>query len=155
MKQFRVYADTSVFGGCFDEEFAEESKRFFADVKAGKFILVISITTLRELEQAPNKVQKVLNELQPQNVEIIEASDEISFLRDEYLEAGILNPKSNADAEHIASASVADVDFVVSWNFKHIVHFEKIAGYQAVNLLNGYKMIRIYSPKEVVESEEE
>ena len=34
-----------------------------------------------------------------------------------------------------------EVDFVVSWNFKHIVHFEKIAGYQAVNLLNGYREI--------------
>jgi len=50
---------------------------------------------------------------------------------------------------------VAEVDFVISWNFKHIVHFEKIAGYQAVNLMNGYKEVRIYSPKEVVESEEE
>ena len=52
-------------------------------------------------------------------------------------------------------ASVADVDFVVSWNFKHIVHYEKISGYQAVNLMGGYKEIRIYSPRELVESEEE
>jgi hypothetical protein len=153
MKRFRVYADTSVFGGCFDKEFAIESKLFFADIQDGKFILAVSATTLRELERAPTKVQKVLNGLPPTNVEIIESSDEISFLRDKYLEAGILNPESDADAEHIASASVADVDFVVSWNFKHIVHFEKIAGYQAVNLLNGYKAIRIYSPKEVVQSE--
>lgn len=155
MKRLRVYADTSVFGGCFDNEFEDESKRFFADIKAGKFILVVSAITLRELDQAPDKVQKVLNELSPKNVEIIESSVEISYLRDAYLEAGILGPESNADAEHIASASVAGVDFVVSWNFKHIVHFEKIAGYQAVNLLNGYKEIRIYSPKEVVESEKE
>ena len=33
----------------------------------------------------------------------------------------------------------------------YIVHYEKISGYQAVNLLNGYKSIHIYSPKEVVE----
>jgi len=45
---------------------------------------------------------------------------------------------------------VADVDFVVSWNFKHIVHYEKIIAYHAVNLMNGYKEIGIYSPKEVV-----
>ena len=150
MKRFRVYADTSVFGGCFDDEFADESKRFFADIKAGRFTLVISATTLRELDQAPNEVQKVLDELPPKNVEIIESSDEITYLRDAYLEAGILNQESLSDAEHIASASVAEVDFVISWNFKHIVHFEKIAGYQAVNLMNGYKEIRIYSPKEVV-----
>jgi hypothetical protein len=47
MKLFRVYADTSVFGGCFDEEFAKESNLFFNDIRAGKFILVISTTLLR------------------------------------------------------------------------------------------------------------
>lgn len=39
---------------------------------------------------------------------------------------------------------------VVSWNFRHIVHYEKIAGYNAVNILHGYKPVLIYSPKEVV-----
>jgi len=153
MKQLRVYADTSVFGGCFDDEFAEESKSFFADIKAGKFILVVSSTTLGELDRAPQQVQKVLAGLPAENVEIIEFSDEVVSLRDAYLDAGIVGPEGRADAEHIASASVADVDFVVSWNFKHIVHFEKIAGYQAINLINGYKEIRIFSPKEVVESD--
>jgi len=70
MKRFRVYADTSVFGGCFDKEFSEESRLFFTHIKAGKFVLVISATTLRELDRAPNYVQKVLNELPPKNVEI-------------------------------------------------------------------------------------
>lgn len=153
MKQLRVYADTSVFGGCFDDEFAEESKSFFADIKAGKFILVVSSTTLGELDRTPQQVQKVLAGLPAENVEIIEFSDEVVSLRDAYLDAGIVGPEGRADAEHIASASVADVDFVVSWNFKHIVHFEKIAGYQAINLINGYKEIRIFSPKEVVESD--
>ena len=154
MKRFRVYADTSVFGGCFDDEFSAESKTFFADVKAGKFILVVSATILAELAGAPDYVRKVLAELPPDNVEIIEFTDEIAALRDAYLKARIIGSDAKADAEHIASASVADVDFVVSWNFKHIVHYEKISGYQAVNLMNGYSQIRIYSPKEVVESEE-
>jgi predicted nucleic acid-binding protein len=102
-----------------------ESKLFFTDIQDGKFILVISATTLRELERAPSKVQKVLNGLPPTNVEIIESSDEISFLRDKYLEAGILDPESDADAEHIASASVADVDFVVSWNLNTLYILRK------------------------------
>lgn len=150
MKRFRVYADTSVFGGCFDDEFTDESKSFFADIKAGKFVLVVSSTTLGELERVPDYVQKVLGELPPENMEIIEFSDEIARLRDAYLEARIVEPEGKADAEHIASASVADVDFVVSWNFRHIVHYEKISGYHAVNLMNGYKKIGIYSPKEVI-----
>lgn len=52
-------------------------------------------------------------------------------------------------------ATVAGADIVVSWNFKHIVHFEKIAGYNAVNLLNGYKSIAIFSPREVVSHDQE
>jgi len=155
MKKFRVYADTSVFGGCFDDEFTDESKRFFASVKTGKFTLVVSTTTLAELRRAPEYVRQLLVGLPQDAVESLEFSEQIAHLRDAYLAAGILKPENKSDAEHIASASVADVDFVVSWNFKHIVHFEKIAGYHAVNLMNGYKEIRIYSPKEVVESEEE
>ena len=151
MKQLKIYADTSVFGGCFDEEFKEESIMLFNEVRDGKFILVISATTVAELDKAPERVQKILRDLPLPHVELIEFSEEIAFLRDEYLNAGILDASHKADAEHIASASVADVDFVVSWNFKHIVHYEKITGFQAVNLLKGYKAIRIYSPKEVVE----
>lgn len=151
MKQLKIYADTSVFGGCFDEEFKEESIMLFNEVKGGKFRLIISATTVAELDKAPARVQKILRDLPLAQVELIEFSEEIAFLRDEYLNAGILDTSHKADAEHIASASVADVDFVVSWNFKHIVHYEKITGFQAVNLLKGYKAIRIYSPKEVVE----
>ena len=112
MKRFRVYVDTSVFGGCFDDEFAEESKSLFEDMKAGKFLLVISATTLGELERAPEHVQRVLAELPPDNVEMIEFSEEIARLRDAYLEARILEPEGKADAEHIASASVADKEVV-------------------------------------------
>ena len=35
-------------------------------------------------------------------------------------------------------------------DFKHIVHFEKIGGYEGVNSLRGYRSPRIYSPREVV-----
>lgn len=96
----------------------------------------------------------MLSKLPTESVEVINFCDEIAILRDAYLEAGILGSEGKADAEHIAAASVADVDLVVSWNFKHIVHYEKISGYQAVNLINGYKEIRIYSLKEVVANEE-
>lgn len=155
MKQLRVYCDTSVLGGCFDEEFQKESKLFFEEIKNGKFILVISPSVLAELDGAPERVQKILPELPSDFIEFTEFSEEVAHLRDEYIKAGILTPSSKSDAEHIASASVANADFVVSWNFKHIVHYDKISGYQAVNLMNGYREIRIYSPREVIDNDEE
>jgi hypothetical protein len=105
---------------------------------------------LRELDRAPQEVQETFSSISLDLMERIEYSEEIAFLRDAYIETGVVGEKAKFDAEHIAAATVAEVDLVVSWNFKHIVHYEKISGYQAVNLLRGYKPIKIYSPKEVV-----
>lgn len=59
-------------------------------------------------------------------------------------------PPHDKDAHHIALATVARADLVVSWNFKHIVHWEKMRGFNAVNLREGYPLIEIHSPREVV-----
>lgn len=150
MKILRVYADTSVFGGCFDEEFAEPSRAFFDQVRTEMFRLVVSDTLLREMRDAPAAVRSLLTELPVTVLERIGLSSEIDALRDAYLNAGIVGPAAQRDAEHIAAATVADADLIVSWNFKHIVHYEKISGYHGINLLHGYSAIRIFSPLEVV-----
>lgn len=150
VKKYKVYADTSVFGGCLDEEFTEESIDFFQQVKAGKFSLLLSPILLAELQRAPLGVQTVLASIPKNCFELINYVEEISALRDAYIKANVLGPASSADAEHIAYASIFEADLLVSWNFKHIVHFEKINGFQAINLLMGYKPIRIFSPKEVI-----
>jgi hypothetical protein len=41
-KIISIYADTSVFGGVFDDEFREPSKAFVDAVSAGRFVLVTS-----------------------------------------------------------------------------------------------------------------
>jgi hypothetical protein len=51
-----------------------------------------------------------------------------------YIDRGILSSNYRDDARHIAMATVADVDILVSWNFRHIVHFDKIRQFNAVNL---------------------
>lgn len=151
VKRLRVYPDTSVFGGCFDREFSEASHQFFREVRAGRFSVVISDVTTRELLQAPETVRRVLVELPVDLVEAVTVDDEVVSLRDAYLSAGVVGPASEADAEHIAAATVAEVDLLVSWNFKHIVHFDKIRGFNGVNSLRGYRSLDIYSPLQVVE----
>ena len=147
----RVYADTPVFGGYLDEEFAEDSKGFFDRIRTGRFTLVVSSVTLRELLDAPEGVRRILASLPPEHVESLPDCPEIVELRDSYIEAGVVGPGSMEDAEHVAAASVADVDMMISWNFKHIVHFERINGHHGVNLICGYKPVNIYSPREVIE----
>ena len=78
----RVYADTPVFGGCFDEEFRIESVRFFDEVRQERFLVVISNLTLEELVLAPTVVRRVLADLPLRQVEIIRTSPESDRLRD-------------------------------------------------------------------------
>jgi hypothetical protein len=65
------------------------------------------------------------------------------------LEREILTPNYYDDAPHIALSTVEEVDVLTSWNFKHIVHFDKIRRFNAVNLELGYKQIEIRTPQEV------
>lgn len=66
-----------------------------------------------------------------------------------YVERGILTSNYFDDALHVALASVNAVELLVSWNFRHIVHFEKIRRFNAVNQELGYRTIEIRSPREV------
>ena len=58
-------------------------------------------------------------------------------------------PNYRDDALHIALATIANVDLLVSWNFRHIVRYDKIRLFNSVNIESGYKPIQIYSPREV------
>ena len=150
VKRLRVYIDTSVVGGCLDDEFMEESESFFEMARKGDITLLASGVLADELELAPEEVQRVLGDLPPDCLEAVERSAEAERLRDCYLEAGVVGPARRNDAYHVAVATVADADVLVSWNFRHIVHLDKIRGFNAVNLREGYKTIEIRSPKEVV-----
>ena len=149
MPRFRLYADTSVMGGCFDLEFVEASQAFMTRVREGSLTLVISELLIEELSQAPTAVQELLTELPTDQIESIMITDESEILRDAYLAAKVVGPASSYDAHHVALASIAKVDYIVSWNFKHLVHVEKIRGFNSVNLRLGYPLIDIRTPKEV------
>lgn len=150
----RVYADTSVFGGCLDDEFRGASTAFFEQVRAGIIELCTSALVEAELEPAPGEVRQLFADLLP-FAEFLEISDTALDLQQAYLSAGILSPKWASDALHVALASVARAEAIVSWNFKHIVHHGKIARYNAVNTLRAYGEIGIYSPNQVIAYEED
>jgi predicted nucleic acid-binding protein len=144
-----VYADTSVFGGCFDAEFAAESERFFDLVRAGRVKLLVSEVVVRELTSAPGKVRELLGSLPAESVARVGLTRDVIELRDAYLAAGILDRQSVDDATHVAAATVARADAIVSWNFKHIVRIDKMRAYNQVNLQTGFGLLSIVSPQEV------
>jgi predicted nucleic acid-binding protein len=150
----RIYADTSVFGGVFDDEFATPSRAFFERVRRKRFELVLSPVVAGEIVDAPAAVRRLFDEI-IQVAEVTPVSEAAIRLQEAYIDAGIVRPKHSTDALHVAQATVAGCLVIVSWNFKHIVHFAKIPLYNAVNVLQGYGAIAIHSPQEVVDDEEE
>ena len=149
MKKTRIYVDTSVIGGCCDPEFQEWSFGLLADFKAGIFSFLLSELTDAEIQDAPDEVKDIYGEFRKYTNEIIEFTSDAIELAEEYLKHEILTENFRNDARHIAIAVVASADLLVSWNFKHIVHFEKIQRFNAVNIEMGYKPLLIYSPREV------
>jgi predicted nucleic acid-binding protein len=146
----RIYVDTSVFGGCFDDEFAEDSGRLFKLAMAGRFRLAVNAVVVQELSAAPLEVRRLFESLRPGQIDELPLTDAVLTLRDAYLAAGIVGPKSRADATHVASASAGGVDAIVSWNFKHIVQMDRIKAYNSVNGRLGYGNLTIVTPMEVV-----
>ena len=149
MRRTRVYVDTSVFGGVAYDEFAETTRRFFERVRRGEFLVLLSRHTLDELLPAPDHGVNVLLDLPNDCVETITPGDEADVLAEAYIEAGILDAASRMDARHVAAATVAGADLILSWNFKHIVSYDRIRKFNGVNVLKGYRTVDIRSPLEV------
>jgi predicted nucleic acid-binding protein len=152
-KTLRIYLDTSVIGGCIDPEFAPWSNGLMKDFHEETFRPVISEVVTLELEFAPDSIKRVYASLQRLGAEILQVSEKALELAEVYQEREILTPKYYDDCLHIAMATVAEVDVLVSWNFRHIVHLNKIRMFNAVNAELGYRSMQIYSPREVTNYE--
>jgi len=150
----RVYIDTSVIGGCIDDEFAIWSNSLFDEFRNGVKIAVVSDLTRRELEAAPSNVKKILSTISGTHIESVFLSGEAERLALNYLRNKVVASKHLADAQHIAIASVERVDVLVSWNFKQIVNLDRIHAFNAVNIKLGYPILEIRSPMEVLHEKE-
>jgi predicted nucleic acid-binding protein len=148
-----VYVDTSVFGGAFDEEFAEASRAFFDEVRSGRFDALVSSIVLDELRGAPEEVRRLYTDL-GSRVKVVELSEVALRLVRQYLSAGIVGEKWRADAQHVAMATTHGCRAIVSWNFRHIVHFEKIPLYNGVNMSQGFGSLAIHTPQEMIHYED-
>jgi len=149
MKQHRIYCDSSVIGGYFDSEFESDSHRFIESVKKGHVIMLICEVVVEEILNAPKNVRDLLASIPPSFVERVPLNKDVIELRNAYINAGVLGLKWIDDATHVAAATVARADAIVSWNFAHIVRLDKMKAYNQVNLINGYGIITIITPKEV------
>jgi predicted nucleic acid-binding protein len=127
----------------------------FDRIKNGEFIILYSTVTQDELENAPEKVKELVKSLRADLTEFVETSNETVDLATEYITEKVVGQTSFADCLHIALATINRADFLVSWNFKHIVNIERIRGYNSINIKNGYKQLEIRSPREFEKYEDD
>ncbi|HRP06467.1 MAG TPA: hypothetical protein PLV87_16255, partial [Opitutaceae bacterium] len=140
-----LYLDTSVIGGYFDAEFMADTRALWRLKEAGKFRFVSSVLVDQEVARAPKQVRALLHstfvpaDLLPMTAEAME-------LAGHYIAQKVVSPSFTDDARHVAICSVARVDFLVSWNFKHLANVRRELGFNSVNVLQGYAPVRIVAP---------
>jgi predicted nucleic acid-binding protein len=149
MAKLRVYIDTSVFGGFFDDEFSHSSRAFFDFLAQGRAIALLSDSLVAELAAAPERVQDLLERSLTFDTERVEVTPEAEALRDAYIGNAVLPPRWSEDALHVAQATLSRADVIVSWNFRHLVNPVRIQGFSRVNALRGFGPVVILTPEDV------
>ena len=150
-----LYLDTSVVGGYFDDEWRDATQEMFRLADLGLYHLVASVVTATEVMGAPPEVQGHLANTFTDPAQLLDLSDEAEALAQAYVTAGVVTPKYLDDARHIAVATINALPLVVSWNFKHLANIKREAGFNAVNLLQGYPLIRILTPLQLLNEPDE
>jgi predicted nucleic acid-binding protein len=159
MKKLKLYIETSVWNFLFADDAPEKSndtKRFFKEVGSGNYELFVSELVIAEIERAPEPVRnKLLGKIDEFELETLKITEDARTLAFKYLEDGLLPEDSFDDLMHAAIATVNDMDFLVSWNLKHIVKVKTIDGINEVNVGRGYKELKICTVHGVISDEQQ
>ena len=152
MKKARIYLDTSVISYLEQTDAPEKmqiTREVWETFKRGKYDIYLSNVVLRELSECSdeNKRSILLSHLKEIEYELINVTDDVVAFAEQIVDFGFLKKRSFDDCQHIAAAVVSDCDYIVSWNFKHIVNFKMIEGIKMLTTISGYKNIMIYSPE--------
>ena len=86
-------------------------------------------------------------------IQRVAATEEAKELAAQYIAEHVVGQTSFDDCVHIALGTIHRADYLVSWNFKHIVNVNRIRGYNSVNMKLGYHQIDIRTPYEVINDE--
>ena len=149
-----LYLDTSVVGGYFDPEFAAETRALWRLRAAGRFRFITSQLVFQEIAHAPDRVRGLMRATFTPD-DVLERTAEVEELAQAYLARKIVPFEYVDDARHVALCSVVRVDYLVSWNFRHLANARREAGFNAVNLLQGYSPVRIVAPTFLIHGHEE
>ena len=154
-----VYLETTIFNFPFADDapqYQADTLKLFAEIKAGKFKPFTSDYVTLELDSTRDagKLAKMKALIADYGIEVLPVSEEVERLADVYVSEGIIPKRYGADALHIAAASVAGMDLIVSLNFRHIVKHRTIIQAEVINAREGFRRVFIHTPAEVINYEE-
>jgi hypothetical protein len=156
-KKLKIYLETSLFNFYIDESKGEAHKctvLLFEEIGAGKYEAFTSNYVISELEKADEeREKKMMGLFNRYDITILPENDRALGLAEIYVAEGVIPKKYEMDGTHIAVAAVNGLDIIISMNFRHIVKRKTIIMTNAINKVNGYRAVEIYSPMEVVENE--
>ena len=158
MKKLRVYLETTMFNYYFDNarDGHLETVRLFESIGAGILDGFTSRYVTYELLMSPEPKQSdMLALIEKFKIKMLEIDEESDYLSNVYIRERIIPAKYSLDCAHIASASVNNLDCVLSFNFQHINRLKTKEMTALVNLREGYKSIIICTPMEVIDYEEQ
>ena len=152
MRKTKIYLDTSVVSYLQQEDSPEKTEitnRFWNSLKTRDNIeIFMSDVTFAELNKCHEPKQSFLKErLKELDFMLLEKGAESEQLAKQIIDLGILSEKSHDDCYHIAIAVLEGCNYIVSWNFKHLVNVKTINGVRAITNLCGYSSIDIVSPE--------
>jgi len=154
-----IYLETTIFNFPFADDapqYKADTLKLFAEIKVGRFRAFTSNYVLDELEDTedPVKLKNMKDLIKNSGIELIPENDEVVRLANLYVAEGIIPVKYSLDALHIAAATTANLDYIISLNFRHIVKHKTIIQTEIINAREGFKRVFIHAPAEVIDHEE-
>jgi predicted nucleic acid-binding protein len=151
----RLYIETSVWNQLQQDErpdWREITERFLTVAGTGLYDLYVSDYVFFELEKCDDhkKRSAILEWIERAGPQVITPDAECEALMERYFETGILFPtKVNKfyDAGHVAVASVHGIEYVLTFNYRHLLKINKMEGFNGVNLLHGYGQVHLTTPE--------
>jgi hypothetical protein len=147
--KIKLFLDTSVPSAFYDtsKPLRQLITQKWFENKASLYDLYISSTALKEISKLENviKKQNIRDLIFDHDVKVLELSEEVVKLGEEYMKRGAIPKSEPEDACHIAITSVNRLDALASWNFKHIVSVNPIRKIYEINMKLGYPIIGIGS----------
>lgn len=163
MNKYKIYLDTSVINFLFAED-APEKKEITIDffdnfIKTGIYDTYISEFVIAEILDTKdvNKKELLLKVIEDYQLSFLEISDrqKISELANLYIEFGVIPLKKIADALHISVCVLEQIDFLVSWNYRHMANVKKESDVKKISIQNHLNdKLRIITPTELIYDKE-